>query len=78
MWHSHLNDMEIRETKRFNPKGYNIELADWVYKSFSLADHFVYSTIPRTVFLSKADTFMLLRSPFNKQNKGSNLIGIVT
>ena len=69
--------MEIRETKRFNPKGYNIELADWVYKSFSLAD-FVYSTIPKRVFLSKADIFMLLRSPFNKQNKGSNLIAIVT
>ena len=32
MWHSHLNDMEIPETKRFIPKGfeigYNIELAN--------------------------------------------------
>ena len=35
MWHSRLNDMEIPETKRFIPKGfeigYNIELADLVY-----------------------------------------------
>ena len=31
MWHSHLNDTEIPETKRFIPKGYNIELADEVY-----------------------------------------------
>jgi len=32
MWHSHLNDLEIPETKRFIPKGffvgYNIELAE--------------------------------------------------
>ena len=32
MWHSHLNDMEIPETKGFIPKGfewvYNIELAE--------------------------------------------------
>ena len=24
MWHSHLNDMEIPETKRFNPKGFEL------------------------------------------------------
>ena len=33
MWHSYLNDMEIPETTRFIPKGfesigYNIELAE--------------------------------------------------
>ena len=38
MWHSHLNDMEIPETKRFTPKWFelgttSIELADWVYLS---------------------------------------------
>ena len=30
MWHSHLSDMEIPETKHFTPKGFelgNIELA---------------------------------------------------
>ena len=24
MWHSHLNDMEIPETKRFIPKGFEL------------------------------------------------------
>ena len=24
MWHSHLNDMEIHETKRFIPKGFEL------------------------------------------------------
>ena len=24
MWHSHLNDMEIPETKHFNPKGFEL------------------------------------------------------
>ena len=34
MWHSHLNDMEISERKRFIPRGFELsttELADLVY-----------------------------------------------
>ena len=26
MWHSHLNDMEIPETKRFTPEGFELGL----------------------------------------------------
>ena len=28
MWHSHLNDMEIPESKRFIPKGFELSKID--------------------------------------------------
>ena len=33
MWHSRLNDMEISETKRFIPKGFELGTIHWVQVS---------------------------------------------
>ena len=38
MWHSHLNDIEIPETKRFIPKGF--ELGITLSKPNRSVDHF--------------------------------------